>query len=97
MVRSDMGSAGVCFSIDTESGNNVVVINSSYGLGEMVVSGQVEPDEFIIFKPKLKKFNSIIDKRLGNKVEKMVYNDSIEKRVKTIPVKRWILPQILFI
>jgi len=89
MVRSDLGSAGVCFSIDTESGNNnVVVINSSYGLGEMVVSGQVEPDEFIIFKPKLfEGYNSIIDKKLGNKTEKMVYNDSIEKRVKKIPVK----------
>ena len=88
MVRSDLGSAGVAFSIDTESGNqNVVVINSSYGLGEMVVSGQIEPDEVMLFKPTLKEgYPSIIDKKLGNKTVKMVYNDSIDKRTKIIPV-----------
>lgn len=88
MVRSDLGSAGVSFSIDTESGNeNVIIINSSYGLGEMVVSGQIEPDEIILFKPKLKEgYNSIIDKKLGNKTDKMVYNDNIDKRTKIIKV-----------
>ena len=47
MVRSDLGSAGVAFSLDTESGNDkIILINGSYGLGEMVVSGQIKPDEF---------------------------------------------------
>ena len=89
MVRSDLGSAGVAFSLDTESGNtNVIVINSAFGLGELVVSGQVEPDEVIIFKPSLEKgMPAIIDKKLGNKIEKMVYSDSQDKRVKLIPVK----------
>ena len=88
MVRSDLGSAGVAFSIDTESGNkNAIVINSSYGLGEMVVSGQVQPDEFIVFKPTLNQgYNSIIDKTLGNKLEKMIYSDNQDKRTKTISV-----------
>ena len=61
MVRSDLGSAGVAFSIDPDSGNNkVVVINSSHGLGEIVVSGQVVPDEFIVTK-NINGFSSIID------------------------------------
>jgi len=52
MVRSDLGSSGVAFSLDTESGfKDVIVINGSYGLGEMVVQGSVSPDEFIVFKP----------------------------------------------
>ena len=56
MVRSDMASSGVMFSIDTESGfENVVFITSSYGLGEMVVQGAVNPDEFYVHKPTLKK------------------------------------------
>lgn len=88
MVRSDLASAGVAFSIDTESGNkNAIVINSSYGLGEMVVSGQVQPDEFIVFKPTLNQgYDSIIDKTLGNKLEKMIYSDNQDKRTKTISV-----------
>src|SRR5690606_30028292 len=54
MVRSDLGSSGVAFSLDTESGfKDVVVINGSYGLGELVVQGSVSPDEFIVFKPTL--------------------------------------------
>lgn len=74
MVRSDLGSAGVAFSIDTESGfPNVVVINGAYGLGELVVQGGVKPDEFIVFKPTLKNgHNSIIDKKMGDKTRKMV-------------------------
>ena len=89
MVRSDLGSAGVAFSIDTESGNqNVILINSAYGLGELVVSGQVEPDEVILFKPALENGkHPIIDKKLGNKEEKLIYSDSQDKRVKYIPVK----------
>jgi pyruvate,water dikinase len=54
MVRSDVGSSGVAFSLDTESGfKDVVLINGSYGLGEMVVQGAVSPDEFLVFKPTL--------------------------------------------
>ena len=54
MVRSDLGSSGVAFSLDTESGfKDVVVINGAYGLGEMVVQGSISPDEFIVFKPTL--------------------------------------------
>lgn len=66
MVRSDLGSAGVAFSIDPESGNtNVIVINSAFGLGELVVSGQVEPDEVMLFKTTLIQGKpAIIDKKL---------------------------------
>jgi hypothetical protein len=75
MVRSDVGSSGVAFSLDTESGfKDVVLINGSYGLGEMVVQGAVSPDEFLVFKPTLAEgFSSIIEKKLGNKDRKMVY------------------------
>ena len=76
MVRSDLGSAGVAFSLDTESGNdNIILINSSFGLGEMVVSGQVKPDEFIVHKNRMKNgFNAIVDKKLGNKTDKLIYS-----------------------
>jgi len=54
MVRSDKGSSGVAFTIDTETGfNKVIIINGSYGLGELIVKGQVTPDEFMVFKPSL--------------------------------------------
>ena len=71
MVRSDLASSGVAFSLDTESGfKDVILINCSYGLGEMVVQGTVSPDEFLIFKPTLKKgFESIIEKKMGKIVE----------------------------
>jgi pyruvate,water dikinase len=76
MVRSDLASAGVIFTIDTENGfNNVVLVTGSYGLGEMVVQGTVNPDEFIVFKPTLKNgFKSILEKRLGSKEAKMIYS-----------------------
>ena len=55
MVRSDLGASGVAFSIDTESGfKNAVIINGAYGLGELIVQGEISPDEFIVFKPTLK-------------------------------------------
>ncbi len=75
MVRSDRGTSGVIFTIDTESGfKDMVLINSSWGLGEMVVKGVVTPDEFKVFKPTLKKgFHSIISKRLGSKEKKLIY------------------------
>lgn len=85
MVRSDIGSAGVIFTLDTESGfSNVVFITGSYGLGESVVQGAVNPDEFYVFKPTLKQgFNPIIDKRLGNKETKMIYRGEGIKKVET--------------
>lgn len=90
MVRSDLGTSGVAFSIDTESGfKDAVIINGSYGLGEMIVQGSVSPDEFIVFKPALKKgFKSIIEKKLGVKDIMMVYGDDPDERVKTIPVEK---------
>jgi pyruvate,water dikinase len=77
MVRSDMASSGVMFSIDTESGNeNLIMINSIYGIGENIVSGRVTPDEFVVFKPMLKeKKSAILKRKLGNKNQKMIYDD----------------------
>lgn len=70
MVRSDLASSGVMFTIDTETGfTNSVVINSIYGLGENIVQGKVSPDEFYVFKPTM----AIISKSLGDKKIKMVY------------------------
>jgi len=77
MVRSDLGSSGVMFSIDTESGNeNLIMINSIYGIGENIVSGRVTPDEFVVFKPMLKaKKSAILKRKIGNKNQKMIYDD----------------------
>jgi pyruvate,water dikinase len=88
MVRSDLGSSGVAFSLDTESGfKDVVLINGAYGLGELVVGGEISPDEFIVFKPTLEKgFKAIIDKRLGKKTHKMVYGNKPFETVKQVPV-----------
>jgi pyruvate, water dikinase len=90
MVRSDLGSSGVAFSLDTESGfKDVVVINGSYGLGEMVVQGAISPDEFIVFKPSLQKgYKSIIEKKLGVKDKMMVYGDKADERVKIISTEK---------
>jgi pyruvate, water dikinase len=90
MVRSDLGSSGVAFSLDTESGfKDVVVINGSYGLGEMVVQGAVSPDEFIVFKPALQQgYASIIEKKLGIKDKLMVYGDDPDERTKTITTEK---------
>ena len=87
MVRSDMAASGVAFSIDTESGfEDVVVINGSFGLGEMIVQGSVSPDEFIVFKPTLKKgFAAIIERKMGLKDKKMVYGNTAAERVSIIP------------
>ncbi len=90
MVRSDLGASGVAFSIDTESGfKDVVLINGSYGLGEMVVQGQVSPDEFLVFKPTLKEgYASIIEKKLGQKDRKMTYGVEPGEPTLTVPVER---------
>ncbi|MDO8431003.1 MAG: phosphoenolpyruvate synthase [Candidatus Binatus sp.] len=76
MVRSDLGSAGVMFSIDTDSGfPRTILIDAAWGLGEAVVQGQVDPDEYMIFKPLLAEpeLHPIIEKNLGTKEEKIVY------------------------
>ena len=89
MVRSDLAASGVAFSLDTESGfRESIIINASYGLGELIVQGAVSPDEFIVFKPALKKgYQALIEKKLGNKNRKMVYGKTKEERVKTIAVE----------
>lgn len=76
MVRSDLGSSGVMFTLDTESGfRDVVFITSSYGLGEMVVQGAVNPDEFYVHKPQLEAgFPALIRRGLGSKLQRMVFN-----------------------
>ena len=87
MIRSDLGSSGIMFTIDTETGfSNVVIIDSIYGLGENIVQGRVNPDEFYVFKPTL----AIIDKTLGEKKIKMVYDlkTKATSRVKNIPVPK---------
>ncbi len=88
MVRSDLAASGVMFSIDTETGfRDAVLINAAYGLGENVVQGSVNPDEFYVFKPTLLKgFKPILQKILGSKEFKLVYDVGGEKMVKNIPV-----------
>lgn len=90
MVRSDLAASGVSFSIDSDSGfRDVVLINASYGLGEMVVQGAVTPDEFLVFKPTLKEgYEAIIEKKLGRKTHKMVYGNTPEERTKIVPVSK---------
>ncbi len=89
MVRSDLASAGVIFTLDTETGfRDVVLINGSWGLGEMVVKGKVIPDEFFIFKPTLKDgFEPIISKVLGTKRRKLIYGAG-GKTTKETPVSQ---------
>jgi pyruvate,water dikinase len=90
MVRSDIGAAGVTFTLDTESGfRDAVFITSSYGLGETVVQGAVNPDEFYVYKPALKNGkHPILRKNLGSKAIKMVFSDDPTpgKTVDTIDV-----------
>ncbi len=83
MVRSDTGSSGVMFTIDTESGfRDVVLINSIYGLGENIVQGKVTPDEFYVFK----KTKAIISRSIGKKLVKMIYNNEPSKPTRDIKV-----------
>jgi pyruvate,water dikinase len=88
MVRSDQSSSGIMFSLDTESGfKDVVLINSCYGLGENIVQGAVNPDEFYVFKPTLHKgFNSIISRSVGRKAIKMIYGQGEKHPVKNVNV-----------
>ena len=91
MVRSDIGAAGVMFTLDTESGfRDAVFITSSYGLGETVVQGAVNPDEFYVYKPSLENGKyPILRKNLGSKAIKMIYSDDSRpgKTVDTVDVE----------
>jgi len=95
MVRSDKGSSGVAFTIDTETGfNKVILINGSYGLGELVVKGQVTPDEFVVFKPSLENnFYPIISKNIGKKEIKMIYSRNSQRVQQTEVIKTSISEQ----
>ena len=88
MVRSDLATSGVMFSIDTETGfKNAALITAAYGLGENVVQGAVNPDEYFVFKPTLKQGKRpILEKRLGSKEVKMVYDVGGGKLTKNVPV-----------
>ncbi len=98
MIRSDLSCSGVMFTLDTESGfRDVVLIDGSWGLGEMIVQGKVTPDEFLIFKPKLNisvnqpnqhqsAFVPIISKKLGIKNQKMIYSEGRGVSVKNIKI-----------
>ncbi|OLT62608.1 phosphoenolpyruvate synthase [Moorena bouillonii] len=92
MVRSDLASSGVMFSIDTETGfKNAALVTAAYGLGENVVQGAVNPDEYLVFKPTLQQgYSPILDKRLGSKEVKMVYDDGgkLTKNISVPPSER---------
>ncbi|MBT1449454.1 phosphoenolpyruvate synthase [Glaciecola sp. XM2] len=91
MVRSDMAASGVMFSIDTESGfEDVVFITSSYGLGEMVVQGAVNPDEFYVHKPTLEAGKpAVLRRNIGSKLTKMIYSTDLEhgKQVSIVDIE----------
>ncbi|MBI4423784.1 MAG: phosphoenolpyruvate synthase [Elusimicrobia bacterium] len=88
MVRSELACSGVAFTLDTETGfPGIVLINAAYGLGENVVQGAVNPDEYRVFKPTLKAgFKPILRKTLGGKELRMVYDAGAGKRVRNVPV-----------
>ncbi|MBI5346560.1 MAG: phosphoenolpyruvate synthase [Chlamydiae bacterium] len=86
MVRSDLAGSGVMFTLDTESGfRNVINISAGFGLGENIVQGTINPDEYIVFKPLLddEKFKPIIEKKLGRKVKKLIYKKNSTKNILT--------------
>lgn len=88
MVRADLGGAGVMFSVDTETGfDKIVLINAAWGLGESVVQGTVDPDEYEVFKPLLSDFRltPIVGKRLGEKARKMIYGSDCTQRTRDVP------------
>ena len=90
MVRSDLACSGVIFTIDTESGfRDVVYITGAYGLGENVVQGMVNPDQFYVFKPTLKKgFRPIVEKKLGTKEKKLAYRaDGLGTEQQDVPAE----------
>jgi pyruvate,water dikinase len=88
MVRSDLASSGVMFTLDTETGfRDVVLINAAYGLGENVVQGSVNPDEFQVFKPTLARgFRPILERKMGNKEFKLIYDVGGGRMTRNVPV-----------
>lgn len=90
MILSDNGSAGVMFSIDTESGfKDIILINASYGLGEGVVLGAINPDEFIVYKPSISaKKLAILNKKCALKTKKFIYAPKEKKKVKEVDVDK---------
>ncbi len=91
MVRSDLGGAGVMFSIDTETGfDKVVLVNAAWGLGENVVQGAVDPDEYEVFKPFLSQplLVPIIEKKLGEKAKKMIYAQDGDHPTRNVPTSK---------
>jgi pyruvate, water dikinase len=90
MVRSDLASSGVIFTIDTETGfNKVVVVTGSWGLGEMIVQGKVKPDEFVVFKPTFEAGrDAIISKVIGEKGVKLVYSANGTRTLETTKEER---------
>ncbi|MEQ9640560.1 MAG: phosphoenolpyruvate synthase [Alphaproteobacteria bacterium] len=91
MVRSDLGGAGVMFSLDTETGfDKVVIINAAWGLGENVVQGVVDPDEYQVFKPLLSNIalTPIVEKRRGGKALKMIYAADAERPTRNVPTSK---------
>jgi pyruvate, water dikinase len=91
MVRSDVGSAGVMFTIDTETGfDKIVVIDAAWGLGETVVQGTVDPDEYQVFKPLLAQpaLTPIVEKRLGGKAQKMIYAREGDRPTRIVPTSK---------
>lgn len=92
MVRSDLAASGVIFTLDTESGfRDVVFVTGAYGLGENIVQGAVDPDEFYVHKPTfIKGFRSVLSRRLGGKEKRMIYarGHATTRNVKTAPADR---------
>jgi pyruvate,water dikinase len=91
MVRADLGGAGVMFSIDTETGcDRVVLINAAWGLGENVVQGSVDPDEYQVFKPLLGNaaLSPIIEKKCGEKARKLIYSTADGAPTRNVPTSR---------
>ncbi|MBM3553695.1 MAG: phosphoenolpyruvate synthase [Alphaproteobacteria bacterium] len=91
MVRSDIGGAGVMFTIDTETGfNKIVVIDAAWGLGETVVQGAVDPDEYQVFKPLLSdpSLTPIVEKRLGGKAQKLIYAKEGDRPTRAVPTSK---------
>ena len=91
MVRSDLGGAGVMFSIDTDTGfDKIVLINAAWGLGENVVQGTVDPDEYEVFKPFLgdSSLVPIVKKKLGEKAQKMVYAKGGDHPTRNVPTSK---------
>ena len=90
-MRSDLSGAGVMFSIDTETGfDKIVLINAAWGLGENVVQGAVDPDEYEVFKPFLSNagVTPIIEKKLGEKSRKMIYTSNADRPTRNVPTSR---------